>query len=154
MDKRYQDGFSFIELIIVITLLGILAMSVMSMWPSNAINLNAQTRAFVADIRYTQNLAVTRGVRYYLTLSSATTYNIRDFNGGDLKTYTLGSGISFGNVTNLPNSLIAFDGHGTPYTNATLPGNLLTANATIALNASNGSSHIVTITQTTGQVSS
>jgi len=152
--KRSEAGFTLLELVIVIIVLAILAATISPMWPYKTINLNIQARALVSDIRYTQNLAVTRGVRYYLTLTSSTTYRILDLNGGNITNYTLGSGITFGTLTNLPNSLIAFDGQGTPYSNTTIPGTPLAANATIRLNASDGSNTTVTITQITGQVSS
>lgn len=146
-------GFTLIELVIIIVILAIVTVTVRSMWPSQVINLEAQTRAFVADIRYTQNLSETRGVRYSLTITSPTTYTIQDFNGANVKNYGLGSGISFGNLTNLPNSLIAFDGQGIPYNNTLIPGTSLTADASITLNSADGSSKTVTITQITGQVS-
>jgi prepilin-type N-terminal cleavage/methylation domain-containing protein len=150
---RSRNGFTLIELVTVIIILSILALTVTVKWPSKVINLNAQTKAFVADIRHTQNLSATRGIRYYLIITSATTYTIRDFNGNNGENYVLGSSITFGTLTNLPNSLIAFDGQGTPYSNTSIPGTALAGNATITLNSSDGSSKIVTITQITGQVS-
>ena len=154
MSKPFDAGFTFIELVITILVLAILATTIRSMWPSKAINLNAQARALVADIRYTQNLAATSGLRYSLTITSSNTYKIMDVNGGNIKNYTLGSGITFSSWTNLPNSLIAFDGQGTPYSNTSIPGTPLATNATITLTSTDGSNKTVTVIQITGQVSS
>ena len=154
MSQRSEAAFTLIELIITIIILTILAAATRAIWPTENITLNAQAQALVADIQYTQNLSETRGVRYYLKKTSSVTYTISDVNGGNLTAHTLGSGMTFGTLTNLPNSLVAFDGQGVPYSNITIPGTALTTNATIILNASNGNSRTVTITHTTGQVSS
>ena len=154
MTQRTKSAFTMIELVVVISILAILAAITMPLWPTESINLNAQAQALVADIQYTQNLSETRGIRYHLKKTSSTTYIISDASGGNVTNYTLGSAITFGILTNLPNSLIAFDGQGAPYSNIAIPGTPLTTNAAIVLNSSDGTSRTVTITHTTGQVSS
>lgn len=152
--KKRDDAFTLIELIVIILILAMIAFAMRSVRMSSLVNLNAQAQALVSDIRYTQNLAATRGIRYYLIITSSTTYSILDINGNNVKNYSLGTGITFGDLTNLPNSLVAFDEQGTPYSNTLVPGSPLNANASIILNASDGSSRTITIIQTTGQVSS
>ncbi len=152
MRYRREAGFTIIELVVVIIVLAIIAIAVFSRWPSGSINLGAQAKALVSDIRYAQNLSVTSGQRYYLRISPPATYTISNYAGSGLTTYTLSSGMTFGTLTNLPNSLVAFDGQGTPYTNLTMPGAALAATATIQLKAQDGSSTNVTITPGTGLV--
>lgn len=135
-----QRGFTLIELVAIIILLVIIVAFAVSRWPGATIDLNAQTQQLMSDIRYTQSLAMTHGKRYrinFVTLSSS--YNITDTSGTAIpnpgtgaNSVTLGSGMSFGGFTNLPNNLLAFDEAGTPYSDATAT-TALAANASIPL---------------------
>ena len=112
------------------------------------------------DIRYTQQLSMTRGERYRLVITPATNaYKILNSAGTAITmptgnaTVTLKSGITFGALTYLPNNLIVFDCQGIPYTNtvASHGGTLLGNTATIPLTA--GSlTKTVSISPETGRV--
>jgi len=153
------DGFTLIELTVVITILSIITLAFMISFSKTVINLNAQAELLASDIRYTQNLAITHGQRYRFVLNSpsANSYRILNENGTvenlayGASSASLGSGISFGAITNLPNSLINFDTLGIPYTDTASPGNKLNTTATISI-TSGGTTKILSITPQTGRV--
>lgn len=155
---KTNNGFTLLELIFVIAIIGIISVAVMPQWTGTNIDLGSEAMQLASDIRYTQSLAMTHGQRYYLIKQSATTYQIMNSAGSPVvlalgnTTMTLNSGITFGTLTNLPNNLVAFDGRGTPYTTSSSPGTALAATATIPL-VSGGVTRTVSITATTGQVS-
>jgi len=154
---RKQFGFTLLELVFVLILMSILSVGIYLKWPGSIINLGGQAYQLADDLRYTQTLSMTTGQRYRLVKTSANTYQIVNFAGTAIKlamgntSVTLNSGITFGTLTNLPNSLVEFDGLGGPYTTATVPGTALTSIATIPLTA--GSDTVtVNITPETGRV--
>lgn len=155
--KRSQ-GFSLIELVMVIAVMAIIGVVSFLQWTGTNINAGAQAKQLAADIAYTQSLAMTKGVRYYLIITGGNTYQVRNASGtaqamalGNTTT-TLGTGITFGSLTNLPNNLICFDGKGAPYTTSTTPGTALDATASIPL-VTSSSTRTVSIAPTTGNVS-
>jgi len=152
------QGFTLIELIIVIIIIAILAVLPFFNWPAASISLDGQAQQLANDIRYTQSLSMTKAQRYRLVITTGTSsYQILNSSGTVARfasgntTVTLNTGISFGTLTNLPNSLIVFDGDGTPYTDTGAPGTALAANASIPLQSS-GSTKTVVITPLTGKV--
>lgn len=151
------NGFTLVELLIVIAIISILTVTVLPKWQAGGINLGAQANQLASDIRYTQSLAMTSGQRYYLIKQSSNTYQILNASGSPITlafggtTMTLNSGITFGTLTNLPNSLIAFDGKGTPYTTSTSPGTILASTATMPL-VSGSTTKTISITPETGRV--
>lgn len=153
-----QRGFTLIELAIVIIVIAIIGVVSFMKWTGTDINVGGQAKQLASDISYTQSLAMTKGVRYYLIITGTNTYQIRNASGSAQTlamgntTVTLNTGITFGSLTNLPNSLIAFDGKGAPYTTASSPGTTLSGTATIPLITSS-STRTVSIAPTTGYVS-
>jgi len=156
MEVYKNSGFSIIELVLIIVIIGLLSISVFIKWPGLVINLGAQAEQLANDIRYTQSLSMTNGQRYRLVIASSNTYQILNNSGTAIKlamgnsTMTLNSGITFGTLTNLPNNLIAFDGNGIPYTDTGNPGTQLSATATIPLVGS-GNTKNVSISPQTGR---
>lgn len=153
MEKK--SGFTLIELTIVIVILAIISTIVIVKWPSSNINLNADAQQLASEIRYTQSLAFSHGVRYRLNLTS-TSYSITDISGNAVVDPVTGSNstsLSSGNTatwTNLPNDLIAFDSNGNPYTDSGAT-TLLTSTAVITL--TRGSvSRTISISPETGRV--
>src|SRR5580692_1274568 len=103
-------GFTIIELVVVMLIIAVLAVNVLNTYQGAPIDVGAQANQIVDDIRYTQALAMTKGVRYRIvfTTSSPYSYQILNASGTALMlargntTMTLGAGISFGAMTNLP----------------------------------------------------
>jgi prepilin-type N-terminal cleavage/methylation domain-containing protein len=160
MNKPYFKsmlGFTLIELVLVIMVIGVLAVRISLNISNASINVGAQAQQLASDIRYTQSLSLASGQRYYLIKQSSTTYQIKKADGsaipmaGGSTTVTLNTGITFGTLTNLPNNLIVFNGAGTPYTDTTLPGTTLSASATIPLTGG-GQTVTITIYPITGRV--
>ena len=154
-----MNGFSLIELVIVILITSILGVFTMPLWTDSSINVGAQADQLAADILYTQSLALTSGQRYYLIRTSGTAYQIRNsagtpipYPGTTKTTITLNTGISFGTLVNLPNNLVAFDGKGIPYTTSTTPGTALASIAQIPLTATGSTTKTVRISPRTGMV--
>lgn len=134
-----QQGFTLIELVCVIALLGFLSVSAFIAWPGTSINLGAEAQQVANDLRYTQSLSMTKDQRYRFVITSTTTYQITDGSGTAMlnargsTTTTLNTGLSFGTLTNLPNSLVAFNGNGIPYTTTGSPGTALASTASIPI---------------------
>jgi prepilin-type N-terminal cleavage/methylation domain-containing protein len=153
-----MQGFTLLELMIVIVIMAILAIAPFFNWPGTSLNLEGQAQQLTQDIRYTQALSMSQAQRYRLVITAGTSsYQILNSSGAAVSfpsgstTVTLGSGISFGTFTNLPNSLIVFDGKGIPYTTTGTPGTALATAATIPLQAG-GSTKTVVVTPLTGRV--
>lgn len=157
MIKKHQQGFTLIELVIVILVISILSTFVIMNHPGTSINLGAEAKQLASDIRYTQALAMTKGTRYYLIKLSSTSYQINNAAGTPVTlpsgatSVTLTSGTTLGTLTNLPSDLIAFDGKGAPYTTSSSPGTALASTATIPV--TNGTTTFtVSILPETGRV--
>jgi type II secretory pathway pseudopilin PulG len=157
MMKKSQ-GFSLVELVVIICVIAIMSVSVMLTNQTPGVSVVAQANQLVDDIRYTQSLAMTKGVRYGLVITTATSsYQIVNASGAALMlargstTMTLGQGISFGAITNLAGNIISFDGLGNPYNTSVAAGTALASTATIVLSAGTLTS-TVSITPNTGMV--
>jgi prepilin-type N-terminal cleavage/methylation domain-containing protein len=152
--NKTRSGFTMIELIIVMIIIGILAATVIIKWPGKSFNLPAQADIIVQDIRYTQSLAMSRaqsGERYRIYFYT-TSYRITDNNGTRISHPTagqadsvLGSGISF--QSNGFNGYLAFDNLGQPYSGTTL----LSVNTSVQL-AGGGLTRTLTVSKNTGAV--
>ena len=147
-------GFTLIELIVVLILLGILAASVMVLWPGKVINTAAQAMLLADDIRYTQSLAMTKGERYRLVQTSTISYQI--LHGTSAiealplhdNPVMLGDGTTFASATN---TMVVFDSGGVPYVDTSTPGTALTSPLSFVL-TSNGQNKTVSISPGTGRV--
>lgn len=152
-----NHGFTLIELVVVIAILGILAVTIAAIWPKLPIKTAAQAELLANDIRYTQNLAMAKSERHALVITSTKSYQITNSTGAVItmpsgNSMTIfGTGIAFGTITNLPNNIIVFDSRGTPYIDNTSPGTALNAAAVISLTSNDGASTI-TISPKTGWI--
>ncbi|MDR3492171.1 MAG: type II secretion system protein [Gammaproteobacteria bacterium] len=155
LNHKKTRGFTLVEAVIVISVIAILATFIGMKIPSApAVNMSTQAQQLANDIRYTQLLAMSKGQRYYITLGGSS-YQILGLDGTTVimangsTSVTLGTGITISGKTNLPNSLISFDGEGTPYTDITATPAALAAQATITLSGG-GITAIITIAPNTG----
>lgn len=136
-----KQGFTLVELIIVIMILGIVSISVVPRWTASSVNLNFEIRRLLQDIRYTQALSITTGERYSWVKVSSTTYQILNETGTSIvlpsgsTQVVLANGMSLNALSNLPNNTITFDSLGAPYINTGIPGTKLSATAVIPLSA-------------------
>ncbi len=140
---------------LVVTLLAAIALP---RWVGLGPSTHASANQLADDLRYAQSLAMSKGQRFRLNILTSTTYSITDLSSNaelhpvtGTTTVTLGTGISIGSTPALPNRLVAFDGQGAPYTNATAT-TLLASSATIPVQSSVQTCNIV-ITPTTGWIS-
>lgn len=154
---RKHRGFTLVELVFIILIIGILAVSVMPKWSGTSLGVQFEARRLLNDLRYTQALSVTTGQRYRWVKTGSNTYSILDESGSAITlpsgttTLTFSSGVSFGALTNLPGSLVAFNSQGIPYITSGTPGTALASTASIVV--SNGTqSSTVQITPETGYV--
>jgi hypothetical protein len=141
-------------------LVGIISAIALTRTGNDPVMLSTQVDQLAGDIRYVQALAMTQGQRYRINLT-ATGYTLTLANaGGTLVPHPVTGSTAQTNwnsgvtvtlpPTNLPNSLVAFDGRGIPYTN-----NVATvALGTIAIItlSKGGASQSITITPLTGRV--
>lgn len=153
--KLTQHGFTMLELIAVIVVVGLIALTTVPRWTGNVQNVQYEARRVLNDIRYAQAMSISSGMRYYWNRTSGTSYQIINGSGSAIvlpsggTTVTLSSGISFGSFSNLPSNLVAFDSRGQPYTTSSSPGTLLSSTAVIPL-TDGSSTRSVSITPTTG----
>jgi type II secretory pathway pseudopilin PulG len=147
-----NKGYTLLELVIIILIIGILVVYPLIKWPGKVVNVLAETQLIASDIRYAQTLSMASESCYRLVQASATSYNITNGTTTILlpsgsTTMNLNSGISFGSWT--PANLIAFDSNGIPYSDACVTA--LTANATVPV-TDGVNTKTITINQVTGMV--
>lgn len=136
--RRNQRGFTLVELVTVVILVSLLAVTAISRWSATPFNLSAQAEQLLGDIRYVQTLSMTHGQRYRINFASDR-YWFSNLDGSILiphpasnnTTTLLVNGVS----QSFSNSLLVFDGSGAPYSDAVLPGTPLAGNATVTLNS-------------------
>ena len=149
-----ENGFTTIELVAVIVLVGILAFSFSPRFTERTIELNGQVEQLAGDIRFAQSLSMTHGARYCIFFNAAQSqYQFRNSScatavahpaTGSTAYITL-SNTSMA-LSNISGSYIEFDTKGKPYT-FTAP----SSNATITLSSSGGT-RSVSVSPETGRV--
>ncbi|GAB6042860.1 pilus assembly FimT family protein [Endothiovibrio diazotrophicus] len=79
--RSKAQGFTTIELIMVMVIVGILAAVAIARWPTN-VNAGPTALQLAADIRLTQSFSMSRGVAFTIERIAANQYRIR--NGADV----------------------------------------------------------------------
>ncbi|MBF0175465.1 MAG: prepilin-type N-terminal cleavage/methylation domain-containing protein [Magnetococcales bacterium] len=130
---RTEPGFTLIELIMVIVVLGILSVHVMTRMSGNTMELRSKADQLAMDIRQTQAYSMSNtGVGDFSIQSTATdTYQIRNPVGTALSTTTL-SGVT------LTNFALSFDGRGQPNAGVTITLTMGTSTRTVQVVATTG----------------
>lgn len=151
--RMHARGFTIIELVVVIVLMGIVAVVVVPRFSQNTVELSGQAEQVARDIRYAQTLSMTRGAALgaqgrYCIFFTATGYQFRSNANssatpctaavahpatGSSAAIVLSGGTAIPPPANLTGSYIEFDTKGQP-TNFTVA----TSNATITLTATGG----------------
>ena len=157
VNRRLSKGFTLSELVIVLALVSVLAVSVLTQWPGRALNLDGLAHQLAGDIRYVQSLSMTRGQRFRINFSVGppASYSISDRTGATPVAHPVVGVASVPIETSVTmttsNTLLVFDGKGTPYSDGALPGTPLGGDATVTL--SHGTdSRMVTVSRETGRV--
>lgn len=116
----HRKGFSLLELIIVLVIISLLTICLAFKWSRDSVVLDAQAELLMTDLRYAQNLAMTKHQKFSLVKISSSSYQIQDdlrqpvLNSLNQETRFLAKGISFGDFQ-LINNRIIFNSEGVPY---------------------------------------
>ena len=106
-------GFTLIEILIVIAVIGIISAISMSVYVNMRPNLNlsSEIRDTVTDLRYAQQLAVTEQVIYAVNFNIVLNqYTITNTNSGQIiKTKNINSPISIQSVNDLTDNTVNFN---------------------------------------------
>ena len=152
---RLMAGFTLIELVVVMLLLGVLTAWVSMRASTTDMDVITQAEQLAADIRYTQSLSMSRGQRYRVNFT-ASSYLITDMSGaaqahpgtGLRAPISLGTTVLSGYNPTLTNNYVAFNSSGVPYISATA---ILAGVATLTLTGS-GNTNQVSVAPDTGRV--
>ncbi|GBD93000.1 hypothetical protein BMS3Abin05_00579 [bacterium BMS3Abin05] len=134
LSENRVNGFTFIEVIVVITILGILAAVAVIKYSSTniAVQMNAAQRKMISDIQYAQDLSMTVGNRVKIKFDvDNNRYSLLWFDdspvpnimGGGNFVVPFGTGTFNGvQITNtgLTNGILKFDTIGQPYSDVTI----------------------------------
>lgn len=159
--SKNEKGFSLIELVLIIIILGVISVIIsISVGDISTTRLNSAVRRLASDIRYAQQLAMTKQIRHgvvftansYTVFENDNTANpARNPQGGAdfVISFTTGEFAGIAISTSLPESVVKFESNGRPLdgTNAAL---------TVATNqvtlTHSGSPKNITITPETGKL--
>ncbi len=118
-------GFTFLELVVLLSIIGILALSIAIRSPGQESRLLAQKERVIQDIRYAQSLAMSRGTRcrivfgsdqYQIEFRNPTTHTWVRVNNPTtgLASQPLEPGMTFSHTT-LRDRILVFNSLGKPF---------------------------------------
>ncbi len=137
-NKNHCRGFTLIELVSVMLILGIVGSGIMLRWAPGDQSLPAQADLFARSLRHAQAMAMSRGVALTVDVQSAGNYAITDGaatvrdSAGELQNFVLENGVSL-SITDL-----RFDSLGRPLNGA----NLMTAAQSWTLSGENSTATV------------
>lgn len=148
---KQSQGFTIVELIIVILIVTVMAAFVFGSYSNNSITLEAQAQQVARDIEFTQALAMDTSAYWGLIKFSANSYSIRNpANSASPPLWpgaiALPSGVNFSSGA----KSIYFNGLGVPYTNANFTNKY--ANDIVITLRHGSQTRTVTVTPETGRV--
>lgn len=154
--SRATGGFTLLELIAVMIIMGMLAAGLAMSWSGGLYSAEEEADQLKLRIRYTQARAMGSNIPYgivctggqYYQFSGLNTSDRHAFPGAESTAYQLPSGVS------ATNFVLSFDQWGVPYTNAS-QGTRLSSDLTITVTESSGGrsdSSSFTVTPVTGFV--
>ena len=137
-----SHGFTLLEIIIVMILVGIISIVLMLRWPGNQMNIASQTDQLLNDIRYIQSLAMNQNKSYKIDFAN-NYYEFKTANNAPEPNPLSGESVIHlfpGMELKFSYATLKFDSMGAPYTdNANQP-----LNHTINITMTDGH-HIKTI---------
>lgn len=152
-------GFTLIELVLIILIVGIISLVAVPRFNLKEAKVGTLARKIVSDLRYAQNLSITKETRhgiifttnsYTLFKNDNTATPARDpLKGGNFQVNMNGDFAGVSLSTGLTGGVVKFNAIGAPLDNN---GVLLSSSATITIQAS-ASSSTVTIEPNTGKIS-
>ncbi len=124
-----QNGFTLVEIVIVVACLSILVLSLVPQYNLNNINVEAATQRLEQDLRYARELALTRNVNcgiqfqangnYTVYESTPASPTLNPLTQQSFSNYNLGNNFRNVNIVNLTGPLLVeFDPLGRPVSGA------------------------------------
>jgi len=134
-----QTGFTLLELVVVLVLLGVLSASIYLRWTPAGASLNAQAGQVARTLRHAQAQALTQGRRLTFDVLSTSTYAISAAGAVIRDTQGLAQNYSLVNGVSLTGADLDFDSLGRP---VDAGGNLIAVAQTWTLSAAGGSATV------------
>ncbi|MBF0358270.1 MAG: GspH/FimT family pseudopilin [Magnetococcales bacterium] len=106
--NKNSSGFTLIELVLVMLLVGILTVVVSARWPGSSITLQSYADHLNADLDLARSMALSRGESVTIKSSAGNSYSITDSSGS-----TLYNNNHLGSVT-MDGFSVVFDSYGSP----------------------------------------
>lgn len=159
MTRYKSQGFTFIEIVVVLILSVILSVYAFVSYPGLIVNVDAEAQQFANQVRYTQALSMSQAQRYYISQASTTSYQIFNSSGiavpfaNGSTTMKLNSGLTFHSWGNLSNKLVAFDSRGRPYLSTGPSGAALANGTDYSIKVTGGGrTKTISVTPATGMI--
>jgi type II secretion system protein H len=114
--KPAHHGFTLIELVTVMSMLGIVAALALPRWSPSDSTVVTQAQRLARDLRHAQSLALSQGRRLNFQLQSASNYRVTDSSGTTVTDPATSApfSVTLENSVTLAGNDLAFDSLGRP----------------------------------------